>query len=239
MIPQSLRALVLCILISLIFLGCATFKPLPLDEASLRQRAVTQSEKGVSVSAAVLSAEEAEKMFGRPLYKKGIQPIWLEIENQAHTRLWLPPVSIDRDYFAPLEAAYLFHSSFGKTTNDRIDKYFHRHNLQKIIDPDQIRSGFVFTNLEMGTKAFNVDVIGNDNQIRTFTFLIPVEGLKVDYREVDWTALYADKDRVEYNNLDALRKTLEALPCCTTGADFAKPADPINVVIIGNGKDVL
>ena len=242
MIPsfhQSLRALALCIFSGLIFLGCATFKPLPLDEASLRQRAETQSEKGVSVSATVLSAEEAETMFGRPLYKKGIQPIWLEIENHADTRVWFPPVSVDRDYFAPLEAAYLFHSSFASKTNDRIDKYFHQHNIQKRIEPDDIRSGFVFTNLEMGTKAFNVEVIGDDHQVRTFTFLIPVEGLKVDYREVDWASLYADKDRVAYNNLDALRKTLEALPCCTTGDDRATPADPVNIVIIGNGKDVL
>ena len=115
---QNLRALSLCILIISVFIGCATFKPLPLDEASLKQRAETQSEKGVRVSAAVLSAEEAETMFGRPLYKKGIQPIWLEIENLADTRVWFPPVSVDRDYFAPLEAAYLFHSSFASKTND-------------------------------------------------------------------------------------------------------------------------
>ena len=31
-------------------------------------------------------------------------------------------------------------------------------------------SGFVYTNLDEGTKAFNVDIIGEDQAIRNFTF---------------------------------------------------------------------
>ena len=191
------------------------------------------------MTAAVLSAEEAETVFDRPLYQKGIQPVWLEIENHTGHRMWFMPISVDRDYFAPLEAAYLLHFPFSKTTNDRMDRYFHQQGFRNPINPGQIRSGFVFTNLEMGTKTFNVDVIGGDHQVRTYTFLIPVEGLQVDHREVEWTSLYAAGDRVAFNSSADFKKALEELPCCTTGEDGIQPADPVNVVIIGDGSDLL
>jgi hypothetical protein len=210
-----------------------------LTETGFYKRAETRTENNVRVTAAVLNAQEAEELFGRPLYKKGIQPVWLEIENQSGYRMWFAPVSVDRNYFAPLEVAYLFHSSFSTATNDRMDRYFHRHSFSNPINPGQVRSGFVFSNLEMGTKAFNVDVIGEDHQVRTFTFLIPVEGIRVDHREVACHALYAAGDRIMLDSLADLKNALEALPCCTTGEDGMRPADPVNVVIVGDGSDVL
>ena len=237
--PSHIRQIVLFVLSSFALCGCATFQPQPMDEAAFQQRAETQVENGVRVSAAVLSAAEAETMFGRPLYKKGIQPIWLEIENNTDTRLRFLPVSVDRDYFAPMEVAYLYHSSFSGETNDRIDRFFHEQNIGDFINPGQVSSGFVFTNLEMGTKAFIVDLISRDQQLLSFMFLIPVEGLQVDHREVDWNSLYTEGDRVEFDSLESLRRTLEALPCCTAGEDGAQLADPLNVVIIGDGQDVL
>ena len=70
-----------CIIYGLLFWSCATFHPQPLDEAAFYQRAETRNENDIRISAAVLNAQEAEELFGRPLYKKGIQPVWLEIEN--------------------------------------------------------------------------------------------------------------------------------------------------------------
>jgi hypothetical protein len=210
-----------------------------LDESEFFARADTQTENDVRVSATVLSAGEAEAIFNRPLYQKGIQPVWLEIENRTEHRMWFAPVSVDRDYFAPLEAAYLFHSSFSGSTNDRMDRFFHQQGFRNPIDAGQVRSGFVFTNLELGTKAFTVDLIGEDQQVRTFTFLIPVAGLQVDHREVEWSALYAPGDRVAFDDLADLKTALESLPGCTTDEDGTRPADPLNVVIIGDGADVL
>jgi hypothetical protein len=236
---QSACAVSACIVFGLPFWGCATFNPQPLDKAVIYERAETQTERGVRVTAAVLSAAEAELVFDRPLYKEGIQPVWLEIENKTDHRMWFAQVSVDRNYYAPLEVAYLYHSSFAKATNDRIDQYFHEHIFRSPISSGQVRSGFVFTQLEMGTKAFNVDVIGEDQRVRTFTFLIPVEGLQVDHRKVNWNQLYEAGDRVSFDNLETFRNALEALPCCTSGADGTQPADPVNVVIIGDGDDLL
>jgi len=235
----SIRKVAFVIISCSILTSCATYNPGPFNEEPFRERTKTQMEDGVRVSAAVLSAQETEAVFGLPLYKKGIQPIWLEIENDTQQRMWFAPVSVDPDYFAPLEVAYMHHSGFSKASKQRMDQYFHQHTIRNSIEPGNVRSGFVFTNLELGTKAFNVDILSEDDQVRAFTFLIPVEGIKVDYRVVDWTSLISSLDEVAYDNLADFRKALEKLPCCTTGEDGNKMADPVNVVIVGNGRDVL
>jgi hypothetical protein len=234
-----MNPLVFCILTSMILFSCATFKPQPINENTLRAKALTQKKNGVSISAAVLSAKEAKTIFGLPLYKKGIQPVWLEIKNTTQYRMWFPQVSVDRNYFAPLEVAYMHHSTYAKVSKQEMDAYFHKHAMDSLINPGTVRSGFIYTNLELGTKAFNLDVIGDDHNLRAFTFLIPVEGLRVDHREVDWNSLFADHDKIEFDSSTAFRQAIENLPCCTTDIDGTRLADPINLIIIGDGEAML
>lgn len=236
---ECVSAAMVCIIASAMLLGCATFNVKPVKETTFRERAKTQTEEGVRISTAVLSAQETEAMFAVPLYEKGIQPVWLEIENNTPYRMWFMPVSVDRNYFSPLEVAYMHRSGFSQAAKQQMREHFHQHALQTRIDPGSTRSGFIHTQLELGTKAFNVEVIGQDRQIRVYTFLIPVEGLKVDHREVDWTQLYPSHDQVAFDNTDVFKKALEKLPCCATDEDGTQLADPINVVIIGKGKDIL
>ncbi len=235
----SARTLAACLFTGFALLGCAAFNPQPLNERPFRERATVQTQNGVRVLAAVLSAKETQSVFGLSLYKKGIQPVWLEIENNTRNHMWFAPLSVDRDYFSPLEVAYLYHAGHTQAAKQNMDRFFHRHAMRKPISPQTVRSGFVFTNVEMGTKAFNVEVIGEDKKVRSFTFLIPVAGFKVDYREVDFEKLYADHEKIDVGTPQALKRRIEALPCCTTGADGTRNADPINVVIIGKGADIL
>ena len=238
-LSKPMCTLAVCILSGVLLWSCATFNPQPLNEHLFRKRAISQTENGVRVSAAVLGLTETETVFGLQLYKKGIQPVWLEIENRTPYRIRFPPVSVDRNYFSPLEVAYMHHFGYRTTSKQRMDQFFHQHVIRNPIDPGTVRSGFVFTNLELGTKAFNVEVVGEDHQVRTFTFLIPVAGLQVDHREVDWGSLYASHQRVDIDTPQAFRTAIETLPCCTTNADSTRMADPINVVMIGRGQDIL
>jgi hypothetical protein len=81
-----------------IILGCATsFEPRPLMEVPFQKRAQTQTDANMRVTASVLSADESEAVFGFPLYKNGIQPIWLEIENKDDKPTWFLPFSVDPD----------------------------------------------------------------------------------------------------------------------------------------------
>jgi len=206
------------------------------------ERAVTQVKGQVTVAAAVLSAKETEQVFDLDLYGKGIQPIWLEIENKTPRDYWFVRRGIDPNYFAPLEVAYMNHYWFSSNANARMDRFFYENNLGNYIPPAGTRSGFVFTPLDEGTKSFSVDLFAEDQQIRSYTFFIPVPGLKIDHREIDFDALYSKEEIVRYTaeQENEFRKALEALPCCTTNKDGMEMGDPLNLVILGkkNSYDV-
>ena len=83
----------LCLRLALAVFGawsssCTTpYRPLPLEEVPFQSRIVTQSEGNVHVSAAVLSAEESKQVFATDLYERGIQPVWIEIDNRGDLRV--------------------------------------------------------------------------------------------------------------------------------------------------------
>jgi len=147
------------------------------------------------------------------------------------------PFSSDPDYFSPLEVTYPYHRTFDKKFNDQIDRYFLNHAMGLFLAPGSSRSGFVFTDLDLGTKTFNVDISGEDKILRTFTFFIPVPGIRVDHQEVDWDNLYSEDEIVEYEEI-GLKKALEKRPCCTTNKKRTEQGDPLNLVAIGALDDV-
>jgi hypothetical protein len=208
-----------------------------MAEVPFKDRAQTQSEGRVRVTAAVLSAEESKEVFGVDLYKKSIQPIWFEVENGEKEPVSFLPGSVDRDYFTPLEVSHLNHFTHAKDLNQEMDRHFYDQSMGYYIGSNKVRSGFVFTHLDEGTKTFNVVVIKKDHQIMPFTFFIAVPGLKVDHSQVDWDNLY-QKDEIVTHDEAGLRKALESLPCCVTGKDGKEYGDPLNLVIIGDIDEV-
>ncbi len=219
--------------------GCASsFQPHPLEDINFQERSQTLVDGSLRVTAAVLSAEETNAVFGFALYKKGIQPIWLEIENKDDEPTWFLPYSVDPDYFPPLEVTYPYHRTFDEKYNDQIDRYFLKHAMGLYLAPGSIRSGFVFTNLDLGTKSFNVDLVGDDNQAHTFTFFIPVPGMRSDHQDVDFENLYPADEIVSYQEAE-FRNVLKDLPCCVTNEDGTKQGAPINLVIVTHGDDLL
>ena len=234
-----MQRLSLSVIFILIVCGCATktFNPPPMAEVPFKNRAQTQSEDGVRVTVAVLSAAECKELFGLDLYTRGIQPIWIEIENNYKKMLAFLPYGVDPDYFSPLEIPYMFRSGFSKAARNEMDQYFNGNQMEIWIAPGAVRSGFVLTNLDEGTKAFNVDVMGEDQGLRTFTFFVPVPGLPVSHREVDLESLYPKK-KIAALNTAGLRRALKSLPCCTTNKESTEQGEPINLVLIGEGYDV-
>jgi len=229
--------LAISILCALMIHGCATatYNPRPLEEATFKSRAQTQEDRGIQVTAAVLSAEECKELFRLDLYKRGIQPIWLKIENNTKQLVAFLSYSVDSDYFSPLEVAYMHRSGFSKAARDQMDQYFNQHQMEVYIPPGSANSGFVFTNLNQGTKSFNVDVLGEDKDLRTFTFFVSVPGLRVSHSEVDFLSLYTKDEIVTYDE-EGLRKALESLPCCATNEDGTEQGGPLNLVLIGEGE---
>lgn len=219
--------------------GCAaTFQPRGPQEVNFQERSQSQTDGNFRVTAAVLSAKETEAVFGFALYRKGIQPIWFEIVNEDDAPTWFLPYSVDPDYFPPLEVTYSYHRAFDSNYNDQIDRYFLDLSMGLYLAPGSIRSGFVFTNLDLGTKSFNVDLVGDDNQAHTFTFFIPVPGMRSDHQDVNLENLYSGDEIVSYQEAD-FRKALRNLPCCVTNDDGAKQGAPLNFAIVTHGDDWL
>ncbi len=217
--------------------GCASFNPRTVDEVPFRERAQTQYEGNVRVTAAVLCPEETEALFDLPLYRRGIQPIWLEIENNDEEPVWFPRVSLDQNYFAPFEVAYMHHRAFSKQVNNQMNKFFDEQAIGGYVPNGSIRSGFVFTHLDLGTKIFNLGLVGEDNKVRMFTFFINVPGLRADHYDVEWDDLYPKDQIVSYDEV-SLRKSLENLPCCTTNRKGTKQRKPLNLIVIGDTEEV-
>lgn len=80
------RILLAGVLIAITTIGCASKGPLSeTEKLDYKGRVVTSSDGDVLVSASVLSADESRDIYGVPLAKKGIQPVWIEVENG-----WVP-----------------------------------------------------------------------------------------------------------------------------------------------------
>jgi len=77
-------------------------------------RAQTQQCPLAEVTVAVLDAKESERFFGVNVARRGIQPVHLRIENRSKASIRLQLVSIDPNYYTPLEAAALNHYSITK-----------------------------------------------------------------------------------------------------------------------------
>ena len=164
------------------------YSPGPLDADALRQRAETQTFEPLTVKAAVPSAAESKALFGVPLYNNDIQPVWLEISNRSEERVRFAMVSVDPDYFSPLEVSYTLRKGFSKTARAAMDVRFHSSGIGRLVEPGETISGFIFTHLSPGTKSFNVDLFGLTTQ-QNFAFFIQVPGFTPDHSTVDFEQL--------------------------------------------------
>ncbi len=255
-------------------------------------RAQTQEQPRAAVTVAVLTSREARQFFGVDVARRGIQPVFLRIVNRSTESLRLQMVSIDPNYFTPLEAAGVNHfsifrrlSAFGAIgwvflpllalvplklvtawlNNTRMDDFFREHGFRLgPIAPGETAEGFVFTTLDLGTKAVHVRLtrLGNIQQtIATaigfakaepgvgepssadavatdFFFTVPVPGIAADYLDRDFASIRPAAS-VEPCTADTLVSRLEALPTATMNAARSRRGDPVNLVLIGDFETLL
>ena len=213
--------------------GCATYRPEPIGKLSFKEHVQTKTKDGVNVSVAVLSADESEQAFGASLADKGIQPVWLRIENTTDSGYLLLENKVDRDYYSPYEAAWKSHYFASAAANRSMDQYFLDQHIPLYIGPQQTVSGFVYTNVDEGVKYVSVDLLGK-GEYNSFWFVVEVLGLEADYKRVDFDSLYTADEIINFQDDDALRIWLEELPCCVLGGDKETPGDPLNLVVINN-----
>ena len=260
-------------------------------------RAQTQEQPRAAVTVAVLTGSEAKTLFGVDVARRGIQPVFLRIVNRSTESLRLQMVSIDPNYFTPLEAAGVNHfsifrrlSAFGAIgwvflpllalvplklitawlNNTRMDDFFREHGFRLgPIAPGETAEGFVFTTLDLGTKAVHVRLtrLGNIRQTiatamgfakaetaATGPALAATASAEPAATDFFFTvpvpgiaADYLDRDfasirpaaSVETCTADTLVTRLEALPSATMNAAQSRRGDPVNLVLIGEFETLL
>ncbi len=211
--------------------ACGGFRPRAIEDVPFRERALTETRNGLTVTVAVPSVEEARELFDSKLHKKRIQPVWFEVDNGSDEVLWFAPITVDRDYFPPLEVAWRSHRTWAPKINRRIDAYFYEQSMPFRVDAGETRSGFVFTNLDRANKLVPLQLI-QDDALTDFEFIVEVPGFKSDHRAADFRKLYDDDDWVDLEDEAELKRWVEELPCCTTNKKGTKTGDPLNFVLI-------
>jgi len=217
--------------------GCATTKPPPADPLAYKTRTKSSFNEGVIVTVAVPTITEAQAIYGVELAAKRIQPVWLEVKNDSADTYWFLPSGLDPAYYTPSEAAFAFYADEDEA-NRQLDEKFQKLNFQNPIRAESIQAGFVLVNLDEGFKAVDIDLISRE-AVKNFSFIIADPEFRADFKLVDFETLYAAEDIINIEDEEALRRTLEELPCCTTNADGDEYGDPLNLVLIGEPNDLV
>jgi hypothetical protein len=210
----------------------------PFDFSGIEARASMQNEGLVTVRAAVLSPAEAKQMYGVDLYAGGVQPVWIEVLNAGDEALRFAPVGTDREYFAPLEVAYVNRGGLSEEARVAMNRRFYTSSIRRHIDAGTSTSGIVLTHAEPGTKGFNVDLFGSEVSF-SFPFFLTAPGFTPDHDSVDFESLYEPTDARDVRE-DAMPALIDEIVCCIAdAAGVTGDALPMNFALIGRGNDVL
>jgi hypothetical protein len=200
----------------------------PVDQIPFHERTITEEKGDFVVTVAVLTRAESADLLGFEVDRKGVQPIWIEIENKGATTCWFFMRSVDPEYFSPLEVAWMGRKKYTKQAKIEMAEALDRLRMPLRLPPGQVTSGFVFANEILGGRQVVVQVIGDERSVE-FDFFVPVPGLNTDYARVDAEEIYD-----EYVDLDdeGFRRWIREQPCCVTNAKGTKFGDPLNLVIV-------
>jgi hypothetical protein len=219
--------------------GCASAPPQFLtSESDYKTRAVTRTEGGVRISAAALSVEESAAVYGVPLAKQRIQPVWIEVENREDRAYFLLSPGLDPNFYPASEAAEAM--ALGEPAERRVelDRRFRSLAFHNPVRPGETVSGFVLTTLDEAVKVLQLDLVANA-RARTFSMFSVVPGFRGDYHAsgVFKREIYSAEQLTDHGGDSELRAALEALPCCAKNKDGSKNGDPLNLVVIGGLED--
>jgi hypothetical protein len=167
----------------------------------------TQREEAVEVAVAIHDREQTQVLFGAPLWDRGIQPVWLRIRSTGDVPYWFFPAAVDADYFPPLELVYQFQHDYLSPWADAL----RCSELPQYLPASTERSGFIFTNLAVGTKPITVALVGPGQPVR-FEFDVSVPGVQLDYQGLDFQSLHRPETIMHLEDEEALREALQRLP---------------------------
>jgi hypothetical protein len=252
----AVTALAICV--GLAMGGCATtYSPHRLSAPDELIGVQTKTSGDVTVSVAVLTDEQARKHFGADLAKHGVQAVWMSVRNASDRQFWFIRNLLDRDFYSAEEIAQMVGDDLPDSAGERVRQDYRDESMRVLLLPGTITEGYVFLPRAEGGRYLGVrlmgDVYDEDSQRASlgtgpfpalpprdlrFDFAMPLPDGDFDYEQLDAIRNYR-ASRLPELDIAELRAALEQLPCCATDEDGEQNGDPLNVVIVGEGADVL
>jgi len=229
------------LLLACLFLGglsCKKFAPPATSgDQPFKERIQRETQGDVTVWIGIPSPEETKQIFQTDLYSQDIQPVWIQIQNKSKGPATLLLASIDDRYYSPNEVAYKTTRSYSAQDQIKRERFFEGIVLNPYVGAGETHTGYIFTRVDEGSKYIAADVLTKKN-VRRFTYMIKVPGLNIDFYKVDFDKLYKPEEIKEVS-LKELRRNLEEFPCCTFSKKGELIGDPVNLVVIAEGKEAL
>ena len=122
------------------------------------------------VTVGVPSADESRQIFGLPLATKDIQPVWLEIQNNDTTDYFLLAINLDPDLFSAGEVAWKFYTGYSDDAKQKINALFRENEMKSYFEPGTTTTGFLYTNIKLGTKLVLVKLLGQPQAQGIYVF---------------------------------------------------------------------
>jgi hypothetical protein len=195
-----------------------------------------QSQGGVTVGVEILTQDEVEAEFGLPLIEKMIWPVWVTVDNRTADRLLFSPVDFDPGHYSPSEVAWRIREP-SSLSFEAQRAVLDRRQFPLLVEQGTAASGFVYSVLERGARFFSV-VLYSPVETYRFAFGEVAPGFKADFMEVDLDGLYRDRQVMDLTR-NELRSFVQDLPPTVFGPDLSTNGDPLNVVFVGHGEDIL
>jgi hypothetical protein len=195
--------------------------------------AIVQQQDALTVRVRALSAGESRRYFGASTAGLGVQPVWLQVQNDSDVAVHYVPILTDPNYFAPQEVAQRMHRLFSHTNNELLDAVLEHHHMGSYVPAHSVASGFVYTHEDGGLKFVNVVLLAPPKTWH-FRFIAHIPGREYAVQRTEFRGLN-QADEIKDLTLEELRVRLESLPCCVTNKDGKGNGDPLNLVIVGDG----
>ena len=214
------------------------YRPKPLEEVAFLGHAETQQIGPVRVTASALGPKESKAVFGVELALYGIQPVWLEVANGDTLPLFYLQAGTDPEWFSPYESYWLSRFKAPRGANRSLEDRFYELQFRNPVLPGQTHAGFIYTRLDEGVKALDLDLVAIGEAAYSFTFSVQVPGFRSDYSKIDFDTIYHPDSLVMVETEDELRRALEQLPCCTANRAGNALGDPLNIVLVGHPDNI-
>ncbi|MET0051112.1 MAG: LssY C-terminal domain-containing protein, partial [Candidatus Thiodiazotropha sp.] len=206
--------------------------PIPLERLQLLEK------DQVTVHIAIPTDEQASRYFGVPMAEHDVQPIWMHVKNDSPKDYWLMPFSLDPDYYSADEAAFMTGAHLSADKQQRNRSLFRKNALPFFVPAGSTQEGFIYASYKRGGRFVDVHLSSNGHAIRMrFAVLLPTESF--DYEQSELRELYNRVSELPDLSVDELQTRLQQMVCCTTNAAGDRTGDPLNLVIIGTGKELI